>query len=58
MSRSSSCPKTKLSRLETASLGRLVTCIGGEPEIFPVNFVVQTARCCFGPAREPNYLSP
>ena len=30
-----------------ASLGRLVTCIGGEPEIFPVNFVVQDRTVLF-----------
>ena len=35
------------SRLETASLGRLVTSIGGEPEIFPVNFVVQDRTVLF-----------
>lgn len=35
------------SRLESASLGRLVTSIGGEPEIFPVNFVVQDRTVLF-----------
>ena len=35
------------SRLESASLGRLVTSVGGEPEIFPVNFVVQDRTVLF-----------
>src|SRR5271166_7164080 len=35
------------SLLDSASLGRLVTSIGGEPEIFPVNFVVQDRTVLF-----------
>ena len=34
-------------RLDGVSLGRLVTSIGGEPEIFPVNYVVQDRTVLF-----------
>jgi nitroimidazol reductase NimA-like FMN-containing flavoprotein (pyridoxamine 5'-phosphate oxidase superfamily) len=35
------------SRLDGVPLGRLVTSIAGEPEIFPVNFVVQDRTVLF-----------
>jgi uncharacterized protein len=35
------------SRLDSVSLGRLVISIGGEPEIFPVNYVVQDRTVLF-----------
>ena len=35
------------SRLDSVALGRLVTSIAGEPEIFPVNFVVQDRTVLF-----------
>ncbi|QUR66748.1 pyridoxamine 5'-phosphate oxidase family protein [Mycobacterium spongiae] len=34
-------------RLASVTLGRLVTCIAGQPEIFPVNFVVQERTVLF-----------
>ncbi len=34
--------------LSSAALGRLVTCVGSHPEIFPVNFVVQRPTVLFG----------
>jgi nitroimidazol reductase NimA-like FMN-containing flavoprotein (pyridoxamine 5'-phosphate oxidase superfamily) len=34
-------------RLDSVPLGRLVTSIAGEPEIFPVNFVVQDRTVLF-----------
>jgi len=34
-------------RLASIALGRLVACIGGQPEIFPVNFVVQDRTVLF-----------
>jgi uncharacterized protein len=34
-------------RLASVPLGRLVACIGGQPEIFPVNFVVQDRTVLF-----------
>jgi hypothetical protein len=34
------------SLLSTVSLGRLVTILGGQPEIFPVNFVTERRRAC------------
>lgn len=33
--------------LSSQSLGRLVTCVDGHPEIFPVNFVVQRRTVLF-----------
>jgi uncharacterized protein len=33
--------------LASMALGRLVTCVGGHPEIFPVNFVVQRRTVLF-----------
>lgn len=33
--------------MSASSLGRLVTSVGGEPEIFPVNFVVQNRTVLF-----------
>ncbi|MFI5507467.1 pyridoxamine 5'-phosphate oxidase family protein [Mycobacterium sp. NPDC051804] len=33
--------------LSSRTLGRLVTCVDGEPEIFPVNFVVQRKTVLF-----------
>lgn len=33
--------------LSSAALGRLVTCVEGHPEIFPVNFVVQHKTVLF-----------
>lgn len=33
--------------MSASSLGRLVTSVGGEPEIFPVNFVVQHRTVLF-----------
>lgn len=33
--------------LDSVALGRLVTCAGGQPEIFPVNFAVQDRTVLF-----------
>ena len=33
--------------LSSVTLGRLVTCVEGHPEIFPVNFVVQRKTVLF-----------
>ncbi|OBB37325.1 MULTISPECIES: pyridoxamine 5'-phosphate oxidase family protein [unclassified Mycobacterium] len=33
--------------MSASSLGRLVTSVGGEPEIFPVNFVIQNRTVLF-----------
>ena len=43
--------------LGTASLGRLVTNFGGEPEIFPVNFVVQNRTVLFRTAEGTKIFS-
>ncbi len=43
--------------LGTASLGRLVTNFGGEPEIFPVNFVVQGRTVLFRTAEGTKLFS-
>ena len=47
MSRSSLVRRRELESAEDRLAGRLVTCIGGEPEIFPVNFVVQDRTVLF-----------
>jgi uncharacterized protein len=39
------------SLLSSVSLGRLVTVLGGQPEIFPVNFVIQRGTVLFRTAQ-------
>jgi nitroimidazol reductase NimA-like FMN-containing flavoprotein (pyridoxamine 5'-phosphate oxidase superfamily) len=39
------------SLLSSVSLGRLVTILGGQPEIFPVNFVIQRRTVLFRTAQ-------
>ena len=39
------------SLLSSVSLGRLVTILGGQPEIFPVNFVTQRRTVLFRTAQ-------
>ena len=39
------------SLLSSMSLGRFVTILGGEPEIFPVNFVIQRQTVVFRTAQ-------
>jgi hypothetical protein len=43
--------------LAGAVLGRLVTCVGSRPEIFPVNFVVQRPTVLFRTAEGTKLLS-
>ncbi|MGO8850761.1 pyridoxamine 5'-phosphate oxidase family protein [Mycobacterium sp.] len=43
--------------LSSAALGRLVTCVGSHPEIFPVNFVVQRPTVLFRTAEGTKLLS-
>ena len=43
--------------LSSAALGRLVTSVGGEPEIFPVNFVVQRRTVLFRTAQGAKLVS-
>jgi nitroimidazol reductase NimA-like FMN-containing flavoprotein (pyridoxamine 5'-phosphate oxidase superfamily) len=43
--------------LASAALGRLVTSVGGEPEIFPVNFVVQRRTVLFRTAEGTKLVS-
>ena len=42
------------SLLSGMALGRLVTSVEGQPEIFPVNFVVQRRTVLFRTARAPS----
>ena len=43
--------------LASVALGRLVTSVGGEPEIFPVNFVVQHRTVLFRTAEGTKLVS-
>jgi len=43
--------------LSSVSIGRLVTSVGGEPEIFPVNFVVQRRTVLFRTAEGTKLVS-
>jgi uncharacterized protein len=43
--------------LASVALGRLVTCVGSRPEIFPVNFVVQRPTVLFRTAEGTKLLS-
>jgi nitroimidazol reductase NimA-like FMN-containing flavoprotein (pyridoxamine 5'-phosphate oxidase superfamily) len=43
--------------LSTTSLGRLVTILGGQPEIFPVNFVTQRRTVLFRTAQGTKLFS-
>ncbi|HZE16285.1 MAG TPA: pyridoxamine 5'-phosphate oxidase family protein [Mycobacterium sp.] len=43
--------------LTSVALGRLVTCVGSRPEIFPVNFVVQRPTVLFRTAEGTKLLS-
>jgi len=43
--------------LSGGSLGRLVTCVDGQPEIFPVNFVVQHRTILFRTAEGTKLVS-
>ena len=43
--------------LSSVALGRLVTCVGSRPEIFPVNFVVQRPTVLFRTAEGTKLLS-
>ena len=43
--------------LSSASLGRLVTSVDGQPEIFPVNFVVQHRTVLFRTAEGTKLVS-
>jgi uncharacterized protein len=43
--------------LATVALGRLVTSVGGEPEIFPVNFAVQRRTVLFRTAEGTKLVS-
>jgi len=43
--------------LSTVSLGRLVTILGGQPEIFPVNFVTQRRTVLFRTAQGTKLFS-
>ncbi len=53
-----SCPKTRVwGRLDSVTLGRLVTSFAGEPEIFPVNFVVQDRTVLFRTAEGTKLFS-
>ena len=45
------------SLLSTVSLGRLVTILGGRPEIFPVNFVTQRRTVLFRTAQGTKLFS-
>jgi nitroimidazol reductase NimA-like FMN-containing flavoprotein (pyridoxamine 5'-phosphate oxidase superfamily) len=45
------------SLLSTVSLGRLVTILGGQPEIFPVNFVTQRRTVLFRTAQGSKLFS-
>jgi nitroimidazol reductase NimA-like FMN-containing flavoprotein (pyridoxamine 5'-phosphate oxidase superfamily) len=45
------------SLLGSAALGRLVTSVGGQPEIFPVNFVVQNRTVLFRTAEGTKLVS-
>ena len=42
--------------LASMALGRLVTCVDGHPEIFPVNFVVQRRTVLFRTAERATKL--
>ena len=44
--------------LSGVSLGRLVTTVSGQLEIFPVNFVTHNDAVLFRPPRAPNSLGP
>ena len=44
--------------LARMALGRLVTSLAGQPEIFPVNFVVQRKTVLFVPRRAPSCSAP
>ena len=58
MSQSPSCPKTRVGdRLGSVALGRLVTSFAGEPEIFPVNYVVQDRTVLFRTAEGTKLFS-
>ena len=43
--------------LKGVSLGRLVTCVDGQPEMFPVNFVVQRRTVLFRTAEGTKLIS-
>jgi uncharacterized protein len=43
--------------LASVALGRLVTSVGGEPEIFPINFVVQRRTVLFRTAEGTKLVS-
>ena len=43
--------------LAGVTLGRLVTCVGSRPEVFPVNFVVQRPSVLFRTAERTKLLS-
>jgi uncharacterized protein len=43
--------------LKSVALGRLVTCVNGRPEIFPVNFVVQRRTVLFRTAEGTKLIS-
>ena len=45
------------SLLSSMSLGRFVTCLGGQPEIFPVNFVTQRRTVLFRTAQGTKLFS-
>ena|ERR1700676_902135 len=45
------------SLLSSMSLGRFVTCLGGQPEIFPVNFVTQRPTVLFRTAEGTKLFS-
>ncbi len=45
------------SLLSSVSLGRLVTILGGQPEIFPVNFVAQRRTVLFRTAQGTKLFS-
>ncbi|OBF93812.1 pyridoxamine 5'-phosphate oxidase [Mycobacterium sp. 852002-51163_SCH5372311] len=45
------------SLLSRVSLGRLVTCLGGQPEIFPVNFAIQRRTVLFRTAQGTKLFS-
>ena len=44
--------------LASMALGRLVTCLEGQPAIFPVNFVVQRRTVLFRTGRAPSCSAP
>ncbi len=44
-------------RLASRTLGRLVTCVAGQPEIFPVNYVTQRPSLLFRTAGGTKLLS-